>query len=289
MMAERTTVPFVESILHVSDFSEASTNAFAHALAIALQQTTTLTLLHVVQGSRATDVWVNFPRVRRTLEGWGLLEAGSPRSAVFERLGVAVKKVNLRDRNVLGAIVDYLEESPTDLLVLATEGRQGLPRWVQQSVAERLARRSRTMTLFVPAGCDGFVSMDDGSISLRQILVPVDLHPDPAAAIAYASRAAGLAAADVDIYVLHVGDPSTNLTIDVPESHACRWHQLIRQGNVVDEIIGAAEEHMVDLIVMATEGHTGVLDALRGSVTEQVLRQAGRPLLAVPDGAFVDD
>jgi nucleotide-binding universal stress UspA family protein len=34
---------------------------------------------------------------------------------------------------------------------------------------------------------------------------------------------------------------------------------------------------------MATQGHHGVLDALRGSVTERVLRRAPCPLLAVPE------
>jgi nucleotide-binding universal stress UspA family protein len=39
-----------------------------------------------------------------------------------------------------------------------------------------------------------------------------------------------------------------------------------------------------DLIVMATAGHQGALDALRGSTTERVVRQATCPVLAVPFG-----
>ena len=41
-------------------------------------------------------------------------------------------------------------------------------------------------------------------------------------------------------------------------------------------------EGAADLIVMATEGHQGFLDAIRGSTTERVLRQAPCPVLAVP-------
>jgi nucleotide-binding universal stress UspA family protein len=51
---------------------------------------------------------------------------------------------------------------------------------------------------------------------------------------------------------------------------------------VVDTIVATADQLDVDLIVMATEGRHGFLDALRGSTTEAVLRRAGRPLLAVP-------
>jgi nucleotide-binding universal stress UspA family protein len=50
----------------------------------------------------------------------------------------------------------------------------------------------------------------------------------------------------------------------------------------VETIVDTAREVDADLIVMATRGREGFLDALRGSTTEQVLRQAGRAVLAVP-------
>ncbi|HEY3719491.1 MAG TPA: universal stress protein, partial [Roseiarcus sp.] len=43
-------------------------------------------------------------------------------------------------------------------------------------------------------------------------------------------------------------------------------------------------EWPADLIVMPTAGHVGYLDALRGSTTERVLRQAPCPVLAMPAG-----
>jgi nucleotide-binding universal stress UspA family protein len=55
-----------------------------------------------------------------------------------------------------------------------------------------------------------------------------------------------------------------------------------RSGDVVAEVARIAQERDVDLIAMATEGRNGVLDAIRGSVTEQVLRRAQCPVLAVP-------
>ena len=56
---------------------------------------------------------------------------------------------------------------------------------------------------------------------------------------------------------------------------------------MVEEIIEAANEISADLIVMMTVGHEGILDTLRGSTSEQVLRHAPCPLLAVPE-AWVD-
>ena len=58
------------------------------------------------------------------------------------------------------------------------------------------------------------------------------------------------------------------------------WKELQRKGDVAAAILDAATD--ADLIVMATEGRHGVIDAMRGSVTERVVRGAPCPVLAVP-------
>jgi nucleotide-binding universal stress UspA family protein len=55
-----------------------------------------------------------------------------------------------------------------------------------------------------------------------------------------------------------------------------------RDGDVVSEILAAAQAHRVDLIVMATHGRDDLADLLRGSRTERVVRSATVPVLAVP-------
>lgn len=280
-------MPLVESVFHPSDFSAASQNAFAHALAIACLRRAKFTILHA-GGKSAGKEWTYFPAVRSTLERWGVLAEGSPRSAVFEKLGVAVEKIDMPRSNPLRACLDYLEENQTDIIVLATEGREGLPQWIKRSVAEELTRRTRTMTLFVPSGSRGFVSLQDGELSLRKILIPVDHQPCSQAAIQFATRAAKLMGDDVvDITLIHVANDSEMPDIDLPEDPSWSWSKLHRRGEVVEEIIKAAKEVSADLIVMMTAGHDGILDALRGSTSEQVLRHAQCPLLAVP-GAWVD-
>lgn len=275
--------PFVRSIFHPSDCSPESARAFAHALAIALARRGELTLLHVARDFLGEDEWRRFPTVRQTLERWGALQPGSRRSDVFQKLGVGVQKVAVAGRQPLVAILEFLEDHPTDLIVLATEGRAGVPAWLRQSLAERLARRSRTLTLFVPAGARGFVAPDDGAIALRRILVPVDRRPDPARAVATAARCAALAGgAPVEIRLLHVGEADAMPALDLPEAPGCAFERDTRQGEVVEQIEAAARGLEADLLVLATEGHEGILDALRGSVTEQVVRHAPCPVLAVP-------
>jgi nucleotide-binding universal stress UspA family protein len=273
-------VPLVESVFHPSDFSLASENAFAHALAFALIRETEFTILHT--GDSELN-WRQFPSVRTTLERWGVLEPGSPRSAVFDQLAMRVKKVTLKSRSPLNAMLHYLDEHPMDLIVLATEGRSGLPRWLQPSLAERIAERSGTKTLFVPEKSRGFVSQQHGALAIRRILVPVNKQPSPRQALTYSARIAEALNTPIEIILAHVGEPIQLPDSLLPQVPGCEWKQENRQGEVVDELIKAAREHDVDLIMMTTSGHQGMLDALRGSVTQRVLRQSPCPLLAIPE------
>jgi nucleotide-binding universal stress UspA family protein len=286
MIEPGTRPQIVKSILHPTDFSESSTTAFAHALALAVRRQTTLTLLHVGVGDDPIDRWIRFPSVRATLERWGLLSQGSDRSAVFEQLGVKLGKVSLDARRPLPVILKYLEERPADLLVLATAGKESLSRWLHGSVAEPLARRSRTMTLFVPAGTRGFVSLSDGQASVHNILLPLDRKPDPMSAIDFATRAAEVMGdGSTTITALHArpGGKAAGLGMSaLPEGAGWTWNRLMREGPPIETILETAGKISADLIVMATSGHQGIVDALRGSTTEQVVRKAPCPILAVP-------
>jgi nucleotide-binding universal stress UspA family protein len=271
-------MPFVDSVVFATDFSEASEKAFAHALAIALIRQTRFVILHA--GDNKGE-WTRYPAVRRTLEKWGFLEAGSDQSEVLERLNMRVGKVMLKGKP-LKAIVKYLKECPADLIVLSTHKRGMLSHWLRPSVAESIHSESKTMTLFVPDKGRGIVSMDSGQIQLRRILVPVDESPNPLAALEYAARVANITRHAVEIVLLHVGDLVESFEGNLPEGPSVTWRKVIRHGDVVSEIIQAANDWHVDMIMMTTAGHTGILGALRGSITREVLHQSPCPLLAIP-------
>lgn len=279
-----TELPFIKSILHPTDFSPASEKAFAHALAIALIRQTEFTILNVGDNKSKESGWEQFPAVRKTLERWGLLEKGSQREAVFEQLGLRVRKSVQSGITAKSAILKYLESNPADLIVLATEGRGGLPRWLSRSKAEAVAQASNAITLFVPKEGKSFIQLENGDISIQRILLPIDHQPSPTAAIIYATRAAQALAVDntVEIVLLHIGNDETVFDLDLPENPNWRFRKETRSGDPVEAIISTANEFSSDVIIMTTAGHEGIFDALRGSTTEQVLRKACCPLLAVP-------
>jgi nucleotide-binding universal stress UspA family protein len=275
----------IGSVFHPTDFTNASNLAFNHALRIALSNRSQLDILHVGSNGEAEADWFQVPQVRKTLEQWQLLEPGSPRKAVAEKLGIKVRKVDLRSRSPRAAIKAFLEGEPADLIVLATHGREGPPRWLKPSVSEPVARDAKTATLFIPHGARGFVT-HSGEVRLDRVLMPVDQKPDPQPAIeAMALFLRSIDARPSLVETLFVGQSSRMPNVMMPDSLDCAFESSARSGKPVDEIIKLAAEQQVELIVMATEGHDGFLDALRGSTTEQVLRRAPCPVLAIPTQA----
>ena len=84
------------------------------------------------------------------------------------------------------------------------------------------------------------------------------------------------------IEILHVGDvagPELSLPPDLP----WQLEHTRRSGDIVDEIVAAAEAGPADLVVMTTRGHDEILDLLEGSTTEQVLHRAPCPVIAIPE------
>jgi nucleotide-binding universal stress UspA family protein len=272
----------IDNILHPSDFSDAGRVAFAHALKAALVTRSVLTLVHVAQPNESVD-WGDFPGVRETLERWGLLPHGS-RKVDVAKLGIEVKKHVGHDSDPVRSVLHYLETHPTDLIVLAASHHEGRMRWLRKSVAEPLARKSGQMTLLVPEGVQGFVSLDDGSVSLKSILIPVATSPLAQPAVTGAARLVrrlGIPAGTFTL--LSVGGPGPIDKLFRPELQGWTWQTRTPSGDVTSRILEAADEVDADLIAMVTTGHHGFLDALRGSTSEQVLRLAACPLLAVPE------
>lgn len=278
---ERDEVPHIRSILHLTDLSAGSDRAFAHALGLAVVRQTELVLLNVGRRAGAQGNWKQFPRVRETLTRWGLIEPGSHKSEVFRRLKVRAEKVQLSASDVVEATVSFATEYKPDLLVLGTEGRSGFARWLKPSVAEQVAAGTGTRTLFVPDRARPFISPDDGSINLQNVLVAVDHRPTANEAIIYAARICELLVEEpATIHLLHMGESSPHRRL--PQSPAYVWHQCTATGSPRDAIVNYARTHEVDLVTVATAAGGNGTPQLGASATRHLLRGLDCPLLTVP-------
>jgi nucleotide-binding universal stress UspA family protein len=275
--------PIIDSILHPTDFSEGSLVAFHHALRIALTAKASLTLLH--DATVRSGEGAGFPGVRETLGRWGLLPPDSPQSAAAD-LGIEVRKVVTESSSPVGGVLHYLEGHPADLIVLATHQHEGRIAWLRHSVAQPLARKSGQATLIIPEDSAGFISASNGEISLGSVLIPISMDPDPQMAIEAAARLVRKSECTAGSFtLLHVGEPDTLPEVECPEVSGWSWQTISRTGDVVHSILDAAHKRKADLIVMATSGRRGFLDALRGTHTEQVMQKGKVPLLTVPSGS----
>ena len=63
--------------------------------------------------------------------------------------------------------------------------------------------------------------------------------------------------------------------------HLAKVRYLVSTGVPFEKILDAAEDHRIDLIVLATHGRTGIKRLIIGNVAERVVRHAPCPVLTV--------
>src|SRR6185503_14620997 len=178
-----------------------------------------------------------------------------------------------------------LHRERVDLIVLATSDHSGRVRWLGKSVSQPIARTAWQMTLFIPANSKGFVSPEDGSVSVRRILVPIAKSPHAQPAVNAAARLVQqMNCPEGDFRLLHVGDSHSMPAVQCPPVEGWTWSKDFRSGDVIQNIVAAARDSQADLIVMSTDGRNEFLDSLRGSHSERVLSHGVAPLLTVPVG-----
>ena len=143
------------------------------------------------------------------------------------------------------------------------------------------------------------------TLRLRKILAPIDFSPASKNAFKYAIRFAEEFGGELTL--LHVLEPeSMTGFMAIPEATAFvesdiiaagknlrsliasvrhdkieRPHWKVRAGLPSHEIVEAAKEMDVDLIVIATHGYTGWKHFCIGSTAERVVRAAPCPVLVV--------
>lgn len=142
-------------------------------------------------------------------------------------------------------------------------------------------------------------------LKIQKVLVPTDFSPVSAHVIQYAGELAHKFGAS--LLVVHVVPPSAYPMINVAGmGHFPNLREEIRkrcehemaellaktppeaqttsrivEGVPFTEILRCAHDEQVDMIVMATHGHTGLKHMVLGSTAERVVRMATCPVLTV--------
>ncbi|MGQ9798049.1 MAG: universal stress protein [Ignavibacterium sp.] len=143
------------------------------------------------------------------------------------------------------------------------------------------------------------------SLLIKKILVPIDFSDYSKSALKYAVNFAKVF--NAEMYLIYVNEPviyspdfsmgqiaipSVTVEIERAKEELTKLAQqeipaeikrqvIIKTGKPFVEIIETAAEEDIDLIIIATHGHSGVEHILFGSTAEKVVRKAPCPVLTL--------
>ncbi len=290
----------VRKILVPVDFSEYSNTALEYGLLWGETFGAELTLLHVntlfhehYEYDRLMHSYQGIvDKEREQLHRW--MKEHAARAAERE---VKFRYEILDGRSAAQTILHYVKENPYDLVIIGTHGRSGIKHLLLGSVAEKVSRLSPYPVLTTHKDVEKF--------RVKNILVPVDFSD-------YSRQATRMAVDiarefDARIHLLHVFEranaahfqwipetvrPYFDMNPDLREriledlqeykdETIPHWTlEVVEEGLAYREIITYAEEHEIDLIVMATRGYNKFeYFWMWGSTTERVVRLAPCPVL----------
>ncbi|HZW79478.1 MAG TPA: universal stress protein [Candidatus Deferrimicrobiaceae bacterium] len=282
-------------ILFATDFSPAATAALSHALVVARHFGSTLYVAHII----APKEYAAIPRGDR--------DTALPR--IREYVGEQMTKV--RESSLLHTVshqvlVDEGEVWPTlsamidnykiELVVIGTQGRRGLEKFVLGSIAEEVLRRANCPVLMV--GPESSAN-PEAEAHLQRILYATDFSTESAPAMHYAHWLAKEFKAH--LFFLHVTQDAWQepLATRVSADEFCRlrlmeqgWARsiedvnpefLLEFGVPAERIVEQASNLRSELIVLGVPGthHPEIVAHLPGPTAYDVVSHAHCPVLAV--------
>jgi len=305
-------------ILLPIDGSPPSEHATAIGLALAKRLGASVTLVHVIEPQRYRDLLDYQEALERArTSGRALLEQWN-RNANLDKIPCTIQLISTHPEGrpgVAEALVDAGVAGGCDLVVMGTHGRTGLPRLLMGSVAERMTRLAPTPLLLVRG-------TDQKPRLFQHILVAIDGSAYSELALQHADQLAGVLEARLtvvhvvaDLAQLYQRAGRAWMFTDQQQLHAqlsgeqqrlreqgeltlqnairrCRHSQQVQgvlreagQHLIGERIRELASEEEAELIVMGTQGRTGLRKFLLGSVAEDVAQHGRQPILLVRNPA----
>ncbi|MEM7587343.1 MAG: universal stress protein [Acidobacteriota bacterium] len=295
----------ITKVLLPTDFSECAQRALTHAVYAARLLGAELHMLHAIE-LHANDPYnpaYHFPESDEL--GARLTQIATREMAGLVAAHVAEPLVvhQVRKRGIAAGpvILDYAEAHETDLIVLGTNGRRGLPRWLLGSVTEEVMRSAKCPVLTVRA-----TTPAPTEVPIRDVLVAIDFARCSEEALSYGKELAK--SFDARLHLLHVVEaqhwsgylsPVTDTTppnaeklrnlaelklrriIDEQPASDVEWVAHARFGYTKSEILSLASELEAGYVVVGSQGFNALEDMFFGSTAEAMVRRASCPVLVV--------
>ncbi len=276
----------MKKILVPTDFSKTSITAYETAFEIAKKAGATIYLLHVVEEATPDSYRITGEYVKDDWEDrlftFKLLEKAK---AQLEKLVKdprfdAVKVVGeLRLGNPFHGMNAIIAEQKVDLVVMGTRGQTNLEAMVIGTNTERIVRHSKCPILTVhkkPASTD-----------FKNIVYATAMSKDEEVFSRIVKRTQQLY--DSTIHLVRINTPGDFQRDKVVKEYMNKFAKSLQLKNFTVNVYNDLSEEQgilyfadsidADLIAMATHGRTGFAHVLAGSIAEDVVSKAKRPVL----------
>jgi nucleotide-binding universal stress UspA family protein len=290
------------------DGSDEAEQVLPFAKTLAEKRGATLILISVVDVPAEFGAWTSASAIgtSRELDVW-VADREHYLETLKTRIDQPAAQVVVRIGTAAAEIKHVVAEYGNPLIAMTSHGRTGAKRLLLGSVANKLVHDSGCPVLVVRQGAGDPADAEN----LRRVLVPLDGSEFGEAALKQTASILGdnltihllrvaelpriptMGAYDggvpldyglIDEYVDAVKDEAVSYLADLQnklqaDGHTVTWEVV--EGEVASAILNVARAQSVGTIAMSSHGRGGLSRIVFGSVAQQVLHEATRPLLLV--------
>jgi nucleotide-binding universal stress UspA family protein len=202
----------------------------------------------------------------------------------IRRAGV-VATASILNGGPVASIVSAESSRPFDALVMGSQGKHGLQRFLMGSVADSVLRRSSIPVFVVKP------SPDTPKVRFDRVLVAVDGSRARSAVVDFALDFAENE--NMKIVACNVAATGADVAMDLLETlcHRARARGILCEtvaltGDPGNQILATALARDVDFIIVGTHGRRGLPRWFSGSVAECIVEYSHVPVVVVPGERF---
>ncbi|MEM7549730.1 MAG: universal stress protein [Bacteroidota bacterium] len=277
----------MKKILVPTDFSEHAENALHFAAEIAKKsEDSKIILLHVVEHPHGDSFHVtgevNLPGdnmdnlflLKLIQKSKGQLEAEASQD-YLSGLDIATKLVVGRPYD---SITEAISDHDADLTVMGTAGSSGVSEVFLGSNTEKIVRTANCPVISIKSKVD--------AVDIKSISFATDLNMDQYNLCKKLKNLQELFNATLHLVYINTRntfmsnrDAREGLEKFARDINLVNYHiDIYNHENVEDGVLYFAEDNDIDMIAMGTHGRTGLLHLLTGSLAEDVVNHAKRPV-----------
>lgn len=275
----------MKKILVPFDFSQTAINALDFASQLAQKTSIEIILLHVIDPPAGSGI-NTFGEIESTdqMDKLYMLQLIKKTEERLHDIAIDQKEKNCQvvPKVVLGnpfeGIVKELSNSEADLIVMGTKGSSGIREYLVGSNTEKVVRYAKCPVISIPQAIE--VS------SIKHLAFATNLEDDQDFIIEALKVYQELF--DATIHLVWINTFQVNQDIELVEKE---MHELATRNGLKnykihiynatsaeDGIMNFAKHYVMDMIALATHGHKGLAHLFMGSIAEDIVNHAKKPV-----------